>query len=69
MLGKRSSITFERKAFSNLDTPDSTLDNEIHLIFAFERFRDLSNNAYENMKPGLRLASLYLQDPRVLRYF
>jgi hypothetical protein len=60
---------FREQGFFNLDTPDSTLDNEVHLIFTFERFHDLSNNAYENMKPGLRLASLYLQDPRVLRYF
>jgi hypothetical protein len=57
------------QGFFNLDTPNSILNNEIHPIFAYEQFRDLSNTAYENMKPGLRLAGLYLQDSRVLRYF
>jgi hypothetical protein len=67
---RKEAIRYLReKGFFNVNTPDSTLDNEIHPIFAYEQFRDLSTNAYENMKPGLRLASLYLTDPRILQYF
>jgi hypothetical protein len=62
---KKTIDYLQEKGFFQLDTPDSTLENEIHPISAYKNFSNLSNDAYENMKPGLHLASLYLQDERV----
>ena len=50
-------------------SPDDMLSNEIHKLFYRERFVGITNEAYENMKPALRLASRFLTDTRVLDYF
>jgi hypothetical protein len=67
---REQAIEYLRKnGFFGIKSPDITLDNSIHPIFAYERFRDLSRRGYENMKPGLRLASHFVSDDRVLQYF
>ncbi|KAK7193875.1 uncharacterized protein CC84DRAFT_154807 [Paraphaeosphaeria sporulosa] len=44
----------------NAPVKESTLDNEIHPIFRLENFHGCSDAIYEELKPALRLASLFL---------
>jgi hypothetical protein len=48
---------------------DCTLMNTVHPVFHHDRFLDLSNTAYENMKPALQLATKWIENDRMLSWF
>jgi hypothetical protein len=66
---KKSIDYVQEQGFFHLDSCESTLDIKIHAIFAYERFQNLSRQAYENMKPALQLATHLISDLRVLDHF
>ncbi|KAI4926133.1 uncharacterized protein J4E92_006871 [Alternaria infectoria] len=59
----------QEQGFFNVTSSTSSLSNEIAPIFARDRFIGVSQNMYDNMKPGLQLASRFVGDERVLDYF
>ncbi|KAL8645831.1 MAG: hypothetical protein Q9226_007123 [Calogaya cf. arnoldii] len=48
---------------------DSDLDNEIHPLFDRHRFDDTPDHIYDQLIPGLRLASLYLSHPSCMQFW
>lgn len=59
----------QEQGFFELTPRDNTLTNEIHKTFHRDRFENITDEAYQNMKPALQLASYFVQHPEVLRYF
>ncbi|KAF2131630.1 hypothetical protein P153DRAFT_365204 [Dothidotthia symphoricarpi CBS 119687] len=53
---KKQAVTFAE----NVDTHVCTLDNEIHPIFRLENWHGCPDDIYEVLKPGMRLATLFL---------
>ncbi|KAF2634933.1 hypothetical protein P280DRAFT_485040 [Massarina eburnea CBS 473.64] len=49
--------------------PSPNLDNKIHSIFDFKRFRDVDKDTYRKMELALQLATLWLTDDRMLDWF
>jgi hypothetical protein len=51
------------------DQLQPTLDNKIHSLFSFGHFPGLERDTYNKMMPAFRLASLFIQDERMLDWF
>ncbi|KAI4265639.1 MAG: hypothetical protein L6R38_009272 [Xanthoria sp. 2 TBL-2021] len=51
------------------DCKDSTLDNEIHPLLDRDRFDDTPDHIYDQLIPGLRLASLFLSHPSCMQFW
>ncbi|KAL8846521.1 MAG: hypothetical protein Q9221_008397 [Calogaya cf. arnoldii] len=47
----------------------SDLDNDIHPLFDRDRFDDTPDHIYDQLIPGLRLASLYLSHPSCMQFW
>ena len=51
------------------DCKDSALDNEIHPLLQRDCFDDTPDRIYDQMAPGLRLASLFLSHPSCMQFW
>ncbi|KAL8968011.1 MAG: hypothetical protein Q9183_002662 [Haloplaca sp. 2 TL-2023] len=51
------------------DCKDSTLDNDIHPLLQRDCFDDTPDHIYDQMAPGLRLASLFLSHPSCMQFW
>ncbi|PVI03759.1 hypothetical protein DM02DRAFT_652347 [Periconia macrospinosa] len=47
----------------------SNLDNAIHPIFGFERFKNVDQTLYRKMEPALRLATIFLTEDALVDWF
>jgi len=71
-VGEARATIIERlsdQGFFKTATYESTLSNEIHEIFQYKHFDNLSEEAWSQMEPAFRLASRFIVDERVLSYF
>ncbi len=51
------------------DCKDCDLDNDIHPLLDRDRFDDTPDHIYEQLMPGLRLASLFLSHPSCMQFW